>query len=262
MNQRESLSKVLLACILLSGLFAIQPATDVTAQEHELSISSLLKEMNEDRMEFNLPPLRREPDLDRIARLKAEDMVRNSYFSHTSPQGLNPWHWFTQGNYEYVYAGENLALDFKTAAGAQEAWMASPKHRSNILNKNYEDIGYAIAEGKFTNINGVHKEREGIIIVQVFGKRMPGTVAARPLLSPAPIAEEKVKLGVLKIDVSSLSGKLAAVMLNTTAVKKNDSSETLAFVQGTSTSPAAWPIMSLGLIILIITAGFHTKVMV
>jgi uncharacterized protein YkwD len=44
--------------------------------------------------------------------MKANDMATLSYFAHTSPSGLTPWHWFAKANYVFSYAGENLAIDF------------------------------------------------------------------------------------------------------------------------------------------------------
>ena len=41
---------------------------------------------------------------------KADDMAAKSYFAHTSPEGIDPWHWFAQVGYKFTYAGENLAV--------------------------------------------------------------------------------------------------------------------------------------------------------
>lgn len=101
----------------------------------------LASRINEDRIAYGVAPIRVDSQLSLAAKLKAEDMVRNGYFAHTSPQGLTPWHWFTQVEYRYDYAGENLALGFSTANGTHYAFMRSPSHRANILNKKYCDIG-------------------------------------------------------------------------------------------------------------------------
>ena len=50
--------------------------------------------------------------LEEAARLKAEDMAKNGYFSHTSPDGKTPWHWLDRVGYAFKYAGENLAINF------------------------------------------------------------------------------------------------------------------------------------------------------
>lgn len=89
-------------------------------------------------------------------------MLRNNYFSHTSPIGLDPWHWFEKNNYTYKYAGENLAINYTSAEEEHQAWMESPTHKKNILSPNFSEIGIATATG---NING----KKSLITVQEFG---------------------------------------------------------------------------------------------
>jgi uncharacterized protein YkwD len=96
------------------------------------------------------------------AKAKAEDMLAKNYFSHTSPKGVTPWKWIDGENYDYSYAGENLAMDFQSAEKMEDAWMKSPTHRANILNEKYKDIGVAVKAG---NING----SETILAVVMFG---------------------------------------------------------------------------------------------
>lgn len=117
---------------------------------------------NIDRTTEQKPPLQINPLLATAAQLKAEDMAKRSYFSHEGPKGETPWLWFDKVGYEYVYAGENLALDFYDSGEVNRAWMNSPKHRENILDKNFTDIGIGLASGKF---NG----RDSLFIVQFFG---------------------------------------------------------------------------------------------
>ena len=89
-------------------------------------------------------------------------MIKNDYFAHTSPQGISPWYWYDKDNYDYKYAGENLAINFLKAEDQQKAWMDSPTHRKNIFNPNYQEIGVAVAAGEINN-------QTAIITVQEFG---------------------------------------------------------------------------------------------
>ena len=203
-NERTKINNAL--PFLVFGLMVIGAMTPVTAsaqtgaaqgpqesvEARQLTIPNLVQALNNDRIENGLAPLRRNAALDRAAALKAADMVAGQYFSHTSPTGVSPWHWFKASDYAYAYAGENLALDFNNSEKVQAAWMESPLHRANALNSDYEDVGYAVAEGTFTSINGAKKMRQGIIIVQLFGKSLPEAPALAtrldPLLSPAATA--------------------------------------------------------------------------
>ena len=101
----------------------------------------VVDQTNTDRISEKKPPLQINPLLAKAAQLKAEDMAKRSYFSHEGPSGETPWTWFDKVGYKYVYAGENLALDFYDSSEVNRAWLNSPKHRANILAKNFTDIG-------------------------------------------------------------------------------------------------------------------------
>jgi hypothetical protein len=135
---------------------------------------------NEDRAELALPELTTDPLLTAAAQAKADDMAEKGYFSHTTPEGYDSWHWFKEVGYDYQYAGENLAMNFSDSAEVQRAWMASPTHRDNIVNPRYTEIGIAVAMGTYQG-------RPTVFAVQMFG--MPkGTFTAAPSVTPAQIA--------------------------------------------------------------------------
>jgi len=117
------------------------------------------------RDDEDLRELRVSPLLTEAAQKKANDMASKGYFAHTSPEGVTPWYWFDFVDYNYRYAGENLAVNFTEAEQVDKAWMESPTHRDNIVNEKFEEIGIATAEGEY-------KEREAIFVVQLFGTRM------------------------------------------------------------------------------------------
>jgi hypothetical protein len=117
---------------------------------------------NQNREEEGLYQLKRNPLLDQAAKLKAEDMASKEYFAHTSPEGVTPWYWFDLVGYDYLYAGENLAVNFFDSSDIDQAWMESPKHKKNIINKNFSEIGIGLANGRYKN-------KETIFVVQLFG---------------------------------------------------------------------------------------------
>jgi len=117
---------------------------------------------NTERTTRNLSTLKHNPLLDEAARLKAEHMKKYDYFAHFSPDGISPWYWFDNVHYDYVYAGENLAIYFKESKDVVKAWMDSPLHKENILKEEYTEIGVAVVEGK-------HDGYDTVFIVQLFG---------------------------------------------------------------------------------------------
>ena len=129
------------------------------------------------------------------AQMKADDMAERGYFAHTCPDGLTPWHWFDEVGYNYHYAGENLAVNFREAHQVDEAWMNSPSHRDNIVNEKFEEIGIATATGEY-------KGREAIFVVQLFGTRVEERSAFEAKESIEESFFEEKQEGVLGEDFS------------------------------------------------------------
>ncbi|MCB9810228.1 hypothetical protein H6781_01350 [Candidatus Nomurabacteria bacterium] len=129
---------------------------------------------NQERSGVSEQPLVRSETLDKAAKLKAQHMAKNQYFSHFSPDGVSPWHWFDEAGYVYAHAGENLAIHFTDSSEVVEAWMDSPTHRANIVSGKYTEIGVGTAKGKFDGYDTVY-------VVQLFGT---------PAVPPAPVASE------------------------------------------------------------------------
>jgi hypothetical protein len=120
-------------------------------------------------------------ELNAAAQAKAEDMAAKGYFSHVGPGGEEPWAWIERSGYDYVYAGENLAVRFNDSKDVVNAWMASPTHRANIVKPQYEEIGVGIAEG-------MYKGGPATFVVQYFGSPARAAVAAAPADEADPLA--------------------------------------------------------------------------
>ncbi len=135
-----------------------------TANASLITPENVVDLANKERASRNLPALAINDSLVKAAQDKLADMLEKNYFEHTSPAGLTPWHWLEKNNYDYKYAGENLAMNFLSAENQNKAWMGSPTHRANILNAHFQEIGVAVGQGA---ING----RETIVAVQEFGAR-------------------------------------------------------------------------------------------
>jgi Cysteine-rich secretory protein family len=117
---------------------------------------------NESRQQFSVPALTENQVLDKAAQAKADDMLAKGYFAHNSPDGRTPWDFITSAGYSYLMAGENLAINFTEAENVETAWMNSPDHKANILNKNFADIGIGISQGDYQG-------HTAIFVVQEFG---------------------------------------------------------------------------------------------
>jgi len=143
-------------------VYAIQKPTNAGFQIDKVMAQSLIDLTNSERSQHELASLKENMTLDDAALAKAQDMFTNQYFAHTSPKGIEPWYWIDQSGYAYVYAGENLAIDFQSSGKLFEAWMDSPAHAENILQQQYRDIGIAA-------LSGVMHGQKTTVVVQVFG---------------------------------------------------------------------------------------------
>ena len=117
----------------------------------ELSISALEKAaaelVNDKREAYGLDPLTISTELTAKARIKAQDMKQNNYFSHTSPTYGSPFAMMQSLGISYRSAAENIAMGYRTAEAVVNAWMNSPSHRANILSSRYDTMGIGHTDG-------------------------------------------------------------------------------------------------------------------
>jgi len=164
---------IMLFVVLQFGLksySAMRP--DILGTTASVTIQDIISLTNAQRSQKGLSPLRENSSLNQAASAKAQNMFEENYWSHYSPSGKDPWGFISGSGYKFSYAGENLARNFFTSQEVVNAWMASPTHRDNLLNPNYQDIGIAISEGDLTG-------QKTLLIVQEFGSPVNAT-AQRP----------------------------------------------------------------------------------
>ncbi len=144
------------------GRLVYRLAPNILGIATNISVNDLLSFTNQKRKEAGLSPLSLNSKLSQAASLKASDMFNENYWAHYSPKGKSPWDFIISSGYTYTVAGENLAKDFDDSNGVVEAWMSSSSHKDNILKPDYNDIGFAVVNGK---ING----QDTTLVVQMFG---------------------------------------------------------------------------------------------
>jgi hypothetical protein len=180
-----SLTLIALALLALQLVynFTVSGQWRVLSYASSISDGAVMELTNGERTRTGLPRLSENTALEKAARLKAEDMFRDDYWDHVAPDGTEPWYFFDTVDYEYSYAGENLAKNFDTSSGVVAGWMGSPGHRANILNEHYREIGIAV-------VNGVLLGEETTLVVALYGAPVEGALAAEPAApqNPTPIA--------------------------------------------------------------------------
>ncbi len=126
--------------------------TNLTSDEWEV-----FNLINQQRSQNGLSPLKIDYEVQRVARIKAQDMVNNNYFSHTSPTYGSPFNMLNNFKVSYRTAGENIAGNSSNSA-AVTAWMNSSGHKANILNSSFN----------YTGIGVINGSKYGKIYVQMF----------------------------------------------------------------------------------------------
>jgi uncharacterized protein YkwD len=153
-----------IALLLIIIFLASMPSLrmDVLNSLSAIYASVLVNLTNQNRTAANIAELRVSAVLEKAAQMKADHMAANSYFAHNTPDGKTPWYWFREAGYEYVYAGENLAVNFENSEDVENAWMNSRGHFLNIMNPKFTEIGIATS-------TGIYKGRQAVFVVQMFG---------------------------------------------------------------------------------------------
>src|SRR4051794_502601 len=76
---------------------------------------AIIDAMNRERVAHGLAPLEVNLRLEAAADDRIADMLDKRYFSHVSPDGIQPWNRVDQRGYNYREVGENLALGYRSA---------------------------------------------------------------------------------------------------------------------------------------------------
>lgn len=189
-------SLAVLAAVVVGLNSGIRPLAGfsggVLGYASDIQINQVFEQINQQRLEAGLPALKLNDKLSDAARRKASDMFASDYWAHVNPDnGREPWYFFDAVNYDYRYAGENLARDFSTTGLLIKAWINSPTHRENIVSTRYRETGIAVVNGV---LNGV----ETTLVVQLFGTKKPA-VAAVPQITNTGFQAEALEAKVPEI---------------------------------------------------------------
>ena len=130
------------------------PTTSSNLTTDEQEVFNLI---NQQRANNGLSALKVDSEVQRVAKIKAQDMVSSNYFSHNSPTYGSPFDMLKSFKVSYQTAGENIAGN-SSNKDAVTAWMNSSGHKANILNGSYN----------YTGIGVVSSPTYGKIYVQMF----------------------------------------------------------------------------------------------
>lgn len=168
-TNRAIKTTVLLGAIALFLALIISTSIKASADK-VVDVSSdqarALGTLNDIRSSRGVNPLNWNDKLAQTANFKARDIIDRGYFDHRSPDGEMIWKTIESDGYNYLSAGENLAIDFKNVNEAYDSWIKSPAHMDNIISNKYSDFGFGVAEGSFEG-------RSTKVYVQIFASPEP-----------------------------------------------------------------------------------------
>ena len=96
--------------------------------------------------------------LDKASEMHADDMASNGFISHTGSDGSTHTDRLLTVNYEYMFAGENVARGPVTAATAMQEFKDSQSHCKVMMNPDYVHVGIAKI-GKYWVLNFAHPRK-------------------------------------------------------------------------------------------------------
>ena len=102
--------------------------------------------VNEERESRGLFPLIEDKKAKETARKHGIDMFKKGYFSHIDLEDHGPSDRMKQGNVEFTFSGENLALS-KDLSSAHDGLMNSKGHKENILHSFFHRVGIGVIDG-------------------------------------------------------------------------------------------------------------------
>ena len=147
------LAPIALALVILGSMVPAAFAAD-PASTSEAAISAAERDAltltNKRRTAAGLRALRLDPRIAALARDRAEYMARTGSFSHTQSGGTSVFDLINAEDIAWYGAGEIIAwntaasLDY-SASFAVQGWMNSPTHKSILMSKGYNYVGFGLA---------------------------------------------------------------------------------------------------------------------
>jgi uncharacterized protein YkwD len=107
----------------------------------------LLVRINHYRVHHGVHKLKLGPKLGAAAKAHSVNMARHRQLTHNSSSGAS---WLTRirsYGYRGGWVGENLAVGLWSPRKMLRAWVHSPPHRANLLNRHYRAIGIGLSKG-------------------------------------------------------------------------------------------------------------------
>jgi len=143
---------VLIKVILISTIVLMPFSAWLTPDLMQEQSNQIVELTNQIRQQRGLDLLKQDQRLVLAAQNKVNDMFLAQYFAHSN-QNKNLYTWLKNADYQFLSAGENLAMGFADAEQVVESWKKSTTHFANIIDPDFKEIGVVMASGEFAGQN-------------------------------------------------------------------------------------------------------------
>jgi uncharacterized protein YkwD len=149
-SPRKSLTRIALVATCLTALTALAPspvhASTLTPR------ARMYRATNGSRLNNGVHKAYIHYTMSKLARQHSIAMANKGYIFHTA----NPSSFYLKG-VRWSTWGENVGVTSGTIGGIEQAFMNSPDHRANILNRNFDRVAV-----------GTYRDADGYLWVTVF----------------------------------------------------------------------------------------------
>jgi uncharacterized protein YkwD len=148
MRRSFSIFALLLSAIALfapTHAAVAAPAAQPANAKLSADMNRIVELVNLRRREAGLAPVVVHGTLMACAQQYSDVQASQGALNHTGPDGSTPGQRLSRCGYRWKHFGENLAAGFTNPDELVAAWMASPGHRKNILNRKVVEIGLGYA---------------------------------------------------------------------------------------------------------------------
>ncbi len=131
----------------MASLAPSETINDINSDQYQGASDLNLKLVNKLRSSLGLHKLRKSAILEQAAKIRVRELAE--YYSHTRPNGTEPFTAVTELGYYYSVGAENIA----SASGYPaetigktlfDSWKESPRHYDNMTNSEIKEAGIAI----------------------------------------------------------------------------------------------------------------------
>lgn len=190
----HALSLIAIKVVMIVFVLSFPITAWLTPDILTVQSQKIIQLTNNIRTSLNIHSLVENSVLKEAALVKAQDMLINQYFAHLSPENKGLSSFLVQSGYQYICAGENLALGFSEAEDVVDAWVKSPTHYANLVDPDFTDIGVGI-------VSGAYKGYDTTLIAQYFGATYNVAVVEEEVEEVVPVVEVEEVVPVVEEEI-------------------------------------------------------------